>query len=349
MRKFIGLGVFLACVLLFLLLLLNPFGAMKYSEFEAYAVNMAYSTYGCASIRNNQTSIARLINYTKAIKDMGFKGVGLIEMECFYLDNYLATYLDYLKNESLKVVIYFHWRDFTAPFTFGEPNALYGDFWNPKSFPDNSTKAYKWIEWIENVTKITKNYDNIAFYIVYMPFKKDNCQANFYNQSGYRYFMQLAMNKIKEWDDKPILLGSDGIEIENKTLIGLIPYDLYNISGYAFNYYSRTPNQFCVSCLKDVYDLYQDKIRENLGEGYFFIGEWGYQTVHNYGYGYAESEIKKAELIRETVKGLATLHIKYWSYFAIQDFPSENRDFGLIDSNFKYRESGNVMKEILKG
>lgn len=325
-------------------------GSLNYSEFEPYAVNMAYSTYGCATIKNNETSKERLVKWIDSIQSIGFKGVGVAELECYYMDDYLTDYLDLLQNRNLNVAIYFMWRDFTITnFTFGEPHAILREFWMPKDFPDNSTKAYEWVEWIENITKITKDYSNVQFYFLFMPFRwAGEHEANFENQTGYRFFMQLAVNTIKQWDSKPILLVSDGIEMENKSLIPYIPYDLANISGYGFTFYSRIRNGFSESAFKEMYDLYQSKIDTYLnGSGYLFIPEWGWQTTNFYVYGYCQSENDKVVLLTQTIKTFSKFKIKYWGYFAIQDFPSENADFGLVDDAFNLKQSGIILRELI--
>lgn len=358
-KKLIALGftlgfIILACSLIYIwnAKRITP---LKPSELESYCVNMAYSSNNhCSTIKNNETAQEVLHNWTNLIKDMGFKGVGLAELECYYWDDYLTTYLDYLNESGLKVAVYIMWRDFTINFTFGEPNAIPSDVWKPQDFPDNSTKCEAWISFVDNITEITKNYDNIQFYLLFMPFRWWDWEgkwyeANFSNQSGYKYWMQEVVNTIKANDDKPVILVSDGIEIENSSLIPYLPYGLKNIDGYGFTYYSRTPDDFCESKFNEMVSLYQKNLKDYLdGKGFLWLAEWGYQITNEYGYGRCSSESRKAQLIHETLEAIMKYQIKYFGYFAIQDFPSEKADFGLAYYDFTLKPSGLLMKTILK-
>lgn len=344
---------FMALALILLVCLLIVFIIFpKTSEYKPipYVINMAYSSNGnCCTIRLNETAQEVLRNYIDAIKDLGVKHVGVAELECYYLDGYLGDYLQLLQENGLNASIYFMWRDFTIPvdFSLERTEPFPEDFWKPSGFPDNTTKVETWLQWITNVTEITKNYPNVEFYLLFMPFRwAGDYQANFSNQTYYRLYMQQAVSTIKSIDPKPVILVSDGIEMENQSLIQYIPYDLVNIDGYGFTYYTRTQNQLD-SNLVYMTNLYQDKIKQFLNStGYLFLAEWGWQTTSPPVYGKCEGETQKSRLITETLNTIKDLRIEYFAYFCLQNyFPADNADFGLIYDNFTLKPSGYSFKE----
>ncbi|MEM3700101.1 MAG: hypothetical protein QXL57_04455 [Candidatus Bathyarchaeia archaeon] len=329
---------------------------------ESYIVIMTYSEPEkreelCTSIRLNAAKQQRVRNWISLAKQMGFKGVGVAELECYYLDGYLDEYLRLIDEYGLKAALYIMWRDFTINVSF-EQNAsrpILNEFWMPKDFPDNATKVSAWLSFIKNVTEIAKNHSNVEFYLLFMPFRWQNnatTQANFENYTYYRNYMQQAVDTIKQIDPhKPVLLVSDGIEMENVTLVLLrrIPYDLDGIDGYGFTYYSRAGNCFCRSHFQWVTEFYMGKINEFLGrEGRLFLAEWGWHTSENTSYGYCFNEASKCKLIKETAKAIADFRIRYWGYFSLQDFPSENADYGLAYSDHTLKPSGEIMLKLLK-
>jgi hypothetical protein len=359
----------LLMILLLLASLIQPFIARHYAkplvikDTESYIVIMTYSQpenvlERCTTIRGNETKQGWVRNWLNLAKQMGFKGVGVAELECYYLDGYLDEYLRLIGEYGLKAALYIMWRDFTINVCFAQnaSRPIPNEFWMPKDFPDNTAKVSAWLSFIKDVTEIAKNHSNVEFYLLFMPFRWQNnasTQANFENYSEYRRCMQKAVNTIKRVDpSRPVLLVSDGIEMEDLTLVqlGRIPYDLENIDGYGFTYYSRAENCFCCPHFQWIVEFYSRKIDEFLdGKGYLFLAEWGWQTNNIGVYGYCHSEARKCELVKETVKAIADLRIKYWGYFSMQDFPPENATFGLAYPNYTLKPSGEVMQKLLKG
>ncbi|MEM0096654.1 MAG: hypothetical protein QW660_08505 [Candidatus Bathyarchaeia archaeon] len=331
-------------------------------ETESYIVIMTYSQpekleERCTTIRLNSTKQRWIRNWLSLAKQMGFKGVGVAELECYYLDGFLDEYLRLIGEYGLKAALYIMWRDFTINVSFEQnaPRPIPNEFWMPKDFPDNSTKVSAWLSFIRNVTEIAKNHQNVEFYLLFMPFKWGNdatTQANFENSTYYRNYMQHAVNIIKQTDpDKPVLLVSDGIEIENVNLAlrGLIPYNLEGINGYGFTYYNRAKNRFSRPLFQWITEFYRRKIDEFLGgKGYLFLAEWGWQTSNKEVYGYCLEEASKCALIEETTQAISDFHIQHWGYFSLQDFPSENATFGLAYLNFTLKPSGKIMQKLLK-
>jgi hypothetical protein len=345
--------IFLACLIVVVVLLpqikIWMLNLLPISEMESHIIILTYSQDGCKTIRLNETKQQWVKNWVSLAKSIGFKSIGVAELECYYLDDYLTDYLNLIREENLKASIYIYWRDFTLNVSIGH---FIEDFWKPIQFPDNATKCSKWIEWIQNVTLITKDYDNIEFYLLFLPFRWAGAyQANFYNYSGYYFWMQQAVNAIKSIDnDTPVLLVSDGIELEDENLTEYIPYGLENIDGYGFTYYSRTMNYFNESIFNDYVKFYKQKLKQHFKDGgYLCLAEWGYQTNNTYVYGYCSGENKKSELIKQTLNAISYNQIKYWGYFAIQDFPSEQAEWGLAYFNYTLKPSGETMKELLKG
>jgi len=350
LKQFVGLAFFiLACALFVAFIPPNPFGSLNASKLNSYVVIMTYSQDQCKTIRLNATKQQWVENWIALAKDMGFKGVAVAELECYYLDGYLENYLQLINGLGLKATVYFMWRDFTIPVSF-DVNAsrpINSDFWKPEGFPDNSTKCQAWINWIHNVTLVTRNYPNIEFYLLFMPFRwAGSYQADFYNYTGYRYWMQEAVNTIKELDARPVLLVSDGIELEDPELANYVPYDLNGIDGYGFTYYSRTYDNFYASRFEEYFKFYQSKNKQ-FQHGHLFLAEWGWQTTANI-YGQCANENRKCELINETVRAITSLGIENFAYFCLQDFPSENADWGLAYYNFTLKPSGETLKQILK-
>lgn len=348
-KQFVGMAFFLlGCVLL--IAYFSNIPLRHISQLNSYIVIMTYSQDQCKTIRLNETKRQWVQNWVTLAKDMGFKGVGLAELECYYLDGYLEDYLQLLNESGLKVAIYFMWRDFTIPVSFElDAEPIDPNFWKPEGFPDNSTKCEAWIDWIHNVTLITKNYANVEFYLLYMPFRwNGDYQANFYNSTGYRYWMQNAVNTIKEIDARPVLLTSDGIELEDSELSYYIPYDLDGIDGYGFTYYSRTYDNFYASRFEEYFNFYQSKMKQ-YNHQYLFLAEWGWQTNPESSnlYGSCSSENRKCTLINQTLNEIYDLGIKNFAYFCLQDFPSENAEWGLAYYDFTLKPSGETMKQRL--
>ncbi|MEM3783483.1 MAG: hypothetical protein QXY88_00415 [Candidatus Bathyarchaeia archaeon] len=152
---------------------------------ESYIVIMTYSqpedeTERCTTIRLNATKQQWVRNWLSLAKQMGFKGVGVAELECYYLDGYLDEYLRLIDEYGLKAALYIMWRDFTINVSFEQnaPRPIPNEFWMPKGYPDNETKVEAWLSYIENVTEIAKNHSNVEFYLLFMPSDGETMQRH---------------------------------------------------------------------------------------------------------------------------------------------------------------------------
>ena len=323
----------------------------NFKSLDNYVVIMAYSQQQCETISKNTTAQEMLKNWTVLAKNMGFKGVGLAEYECYWLDGYLKNYLDLLYNESFDVAVYYMWRDFTVNvnFSLNAPRPIDWRFWSPQGFPDNITQVNAWLNVLGNFTKATRNYPNVKYYLLYMPFRWYNAtgvlQANL-TSPNYKKAIQAAVDRIRSVDSlTPILLASDGIELEIPEAKNYLPYDVKGIQGYAFTYYSRTYDNFFPNRLKEYVDFYKS-IAFKYGHDKLFLAEWGWETTAKI-YGQCSSETRKSSLLKETFKTISDCGIKSDAYFCIQDFPSENADWGLAYYNYTLKPSGKVMMNML--
>lgn len=329
---------------------------LKIKKLESYVHIMAYTQIGGSSIRTNASAQEMLIGWVRLAKDMGFKGIAVNEYELYLLDDYLDDYLQLIQQNNLYAAICILWRDWSINVSIGN---IDWHFWWTSDFPNNSTKCQLWINVVKNLVNITRKYPNVKYYLVYYPFRwwygsGQYKEANLQNSTGYKYWMQKVVDAIRELDDKPILLVSDGIEMELNNW-EILPYDIEGINGYGFTYFSKTPNELNETALKQYVNFYREKISTHLkGKGKLFLAEWGWHTKGAAGpYGGCESEKRKCELIKETLKAICEMQIAEdpasmpHSYFAIQDFGPENADWGLAYYNQTLKPSGEALKKLL--
>jgi hypothetical protein len=336
-----------------------------YKALSSYVAMAPYSWEGGAeSISQNSTREDAVENFTLLAKQMGFHGIAIHNVELFYLDHYLATYLDLLRAQSLDTAIYISFRDFTYTFSFSPDNtSIPSQFWNVSGFPNNNTQVQLYLNMIDNITQITKSYnDIIKFYLVYYPWdwaNLDASTANLVNSSALynECFQEAISNVAKNAGDVPVMPISDMIETVPEA-VDYIPYNLTGISGYAFDFYSHTNNtlnQNGDDSLEWYVNFWNDTVKTYLnGNGTLFFAEWGWNTRGNARDGICTDEESKAELIEEELKDICLEQptdrgCMPFTYCFLHDFPPENADWGLAYWNCTLKPSGEMMQRLLRG
>jgi hypothetical protein len=336
-----------------------------YKALSSYVAMAPYSWEGGAeSISQNSTREDAVENFTLLAKQMGFHGIAIHNVELFYLDHYLATYLDLLRAQSLDTAIYISFRDFTYTFSFGPDNtSIPSQFWNVSGFPNNNTQVQLYLNMIDNITQITKSYnDIIKFYLAYYPWdwaNLDASTANLVNSSALynECFQEAISNVAKNAGDVPVMPISDMIETVPEA-VDYIPYNLTGISGYAFDFYSHTNNtlnQNGDDSLEWYVNFWNDTVKTYLnGNGTLFFAEWGWNTRGNARDGICTDEESKAELIEEELKDICLEQptdrgCMPFTYCFLHDFPPENADWGLAYWNCTLKPSGEMMQRLLRG
>jgi hypothetical protein len=336
-----------------------------YKALSSYVAMAPYSWKGGAeSISQNSTREDAVENFTLLAKQMGFHGIAIHNVELFYLDHYLATYLDLLRAQSLDTAIYISFRDFTYTFSFSPDNThIPSQFWNVSGFPNNNTQVQVYLNMIDNITQITKSYDDIIkFYLVYYPWdwaNLDASTANLVNSSALynECFQEAISNVVKNAGGVPVMPISDMIETVPGA-VDYIPYNLTGISGYAFDFYSHTNNtlnQHGDDSLEWYVNFWNDAVRTYLnGNGTLFFAEWGWNTGGNASDGICTDEESKAELIEEELKDICLEQptdrgCMPFTYCFLHDFPPENADWGLAYWNCTLKPSGVMMQRLLRG
>jgi len=316
----------------------------RQKRYTPYIVTYDYSW-------NNMTPLnkTRFMQNIQQAKDLGFKGIKLCNIECYYAEGYLLEAVRNISKLGLKVIIPFKWFD--ATYNFPYPAVAYQ---NIEDFPDNQTQFEAFLEYVYNVTQLLRDEGNVVWFDIHYPFNWEYTRKAFWAKKimtlGYKVALQEIINKIHEgayWATK-VFLSSELIETyTNYTM----PTDFDGIAGFAFQPYSLTKGSAGTSQLKKQYDFWTTKAKEEgtrLGRTLsVYIGEWGFRTTGYGDHGYATSEDNKCQIIRQMVDYLYDWDI-IWTYFGLLDFPPEAADWGIICNDGTLKPSGVAMKDALK-
>lgn len=332
-----GLGVILSCLILTLGLnfyqtheaLSNP------AKFDVYCAVYPYSYNNMNSL--NETDFTLQLN---KVKEIGFKGVLLWNVECFYDENKLVWVMDKTKELGLNVIIPFDYFNRSNSFPFPS------ETWRKKGF-FNDAELNLYCEYVANVSKIVRSYINFKGYIAYFPFESDTDTNYWYwhdkiDDINYYWRFMRILEAIHLNDGRPIYAGVMLWNAYPLDIYRKLPKDLLYISGFAFQPYNTVVDDIQKDKIKELYVYFK-----NYGNPQ--IGEFGYCTTGIYEHGKASSEQKKGNMIKEFLDYMKILrHEGFVCYFGLTDFPPENADFGLLYANYTLKPSGTALKEWFK-
>jgi hypothetical protein len=334
-----ALGVILSCLVLATCLAYAQNNNLLFlpstskGNIELYCAVYPYSYNGMVSL--NETDFMLQL---EKVKQIGFKGVLLWNVECFYDDGKLKWVMDKAKELGLNVLIPFNY--FNRSYSFPFPS----EAWKQKGF-FNDAELNLYCQYITNVSTIVKSYINFKGYLVYFPYESDTTENYWYwydNISTNNYYWRYVkiMEAIRKVDGHPIypsvmLWSAYPIDIYRK-----LPKNFpYNVEGFAFQPYNTIVDDIQKDKIKEIYDYFK-----NYGNPQ--IGEIGYCTMGIYEHGKASSETKKAQMIKDFLDYVKSLRYDgFICYFGLTDFPPENADFGLVYDDYSLKPSGNAFKQ----
>jgi hypothetical protein len=312
----------------------NNFVTNSPANFSVYCAVYPYSYNNMNPL--NQTDFEMQI---QKAKEIGFKGVLLWNVECFYDDGKLEWIMGLLKNCGLDVVIpvqYFN-RACSLPFP--------SEAWNRKGFMENDEELNLFCEYLTNVSLLVRSYVNFKGWIIYYPFNSTESEFWYWHERiawiSYKWKLQYVIDAIRKASGHPIYLGVELWKEYPQDLYDRLPKDFNFIDGFSFQPYNTIKDDIQKDKIKELY-LYWKKFSKNVQ-----IAEFGYATQNSiYTHGLASTETRKAEMIKEFLNYVKSLGFPdFVSYFGLTDFPPENADFGLIYANYTLKPSGNAMKE----
>jgi len=291
------------------------------------------------------------LNYTRFLEDLdstvelGFRGVKLWNVECFYDEGLLEQVMDDLAARNLSVIIPFRFFDRTYKFNASQIPAMPSQAYDISGFPDNTTQREAFINFVNNVTKIVKSKQNLLFYSIYYPFDATNEAIKLQwiqkiQNWTYSQALQYIIDAIND-TAHPISLVAENWD-ENPFLIyDKLPYNLTGFSTFGIQPYSITLDNINGSKIIQFYNYFMAKGKT------VYIDEWGFHTNAALSYGLASNEANKSRLIKEFVDFTRNWKI-VWCYFGLHDDVPSGIDFGLVDADYQLKESGEAMKEALQ-
>lgn len=304
------------------------------AKFDVYCAVYPYSYNGMSPLNTSDFEIQ-----LDKVKEIGFKGVLLWNVECFYDENKLVWVMTKTKEKGLDVIVPFNYfnRTYNFPFT--------SEAWKQKGF-FNDAELNLYCEYVANVCKIVRSYINFKGYIVYFPYESDTSENYWYwydkiDDVDYYWRFMHVLDAIHQNDGRPIYAGVMLWSAYPLDIYRKLPKDLLYVQGFAFQPYNTIVDDIQKDRIKEFYDYFK-----NCGNPQ--IGEFGYCISGIYEHGKASSENRKAEMIKEFLDYLKILrHNGFVCYFGLTDFPPENADFGLVNIDYSLKSSGNAIKEWL--
>jgi hypothetical protein len=301
------------------------------SQFDLYCAVYPYSYNNMTSLDQNDFRIQ-----IQKVKEIGFKGVILYNIECFYDENKLTWVMDLLKNEGLNVIAHIDYFNRTYNFPFPS------EAWNKKGF-FNDAELNLFNQYLTNVSEILRDYVNFKGYIVYFPYESniDNYWFWYNKIDTLDYYWRYVhiLEAIRQKDGHPIWSGVMLWSAYPLDIYGKLPKNLIYNSGFAIQPYNTIIDDVQKDKIKEIYNYFKPY-------GEVQIGEFGFCTQGIYEHGKASSEDKKASMIKDFLNYIKTLnHNGFVNYFGLTDFPPENADFGLIYADYSLKPSGIALKQ----
>lgn len=283
---------------------------------------------------------------------MNFRGVALAGLEFFVDDGLLENAINACEARNLKIQLYFPmWIDRTYLLLYPNGTAT-GNYylsatWSMDGFPDNTTQVNAFLDFVGNVSRTASSH-NIEQYVVFYPFdyaKPDDWKIRT-TTSEYRQTLQQIINKVREFDQiHKIILVSDNVE-NHFGLWDILPYNLTNVDGFGFCYYSEEIDQLQETNLTQVYEFYANQSRM-YAKGMVSIAEWGFKTHGKWEHGLTSNETMKCQLIKRFIDLVHSWDVS-WTYFTLTDWEVESSaDWGLINKDLTLKLSGETIKQKL--
>lgn len=304
------------------------------SHFDVYCAVYPYSYNGMNSL--NETDFEIQLD---KVKEIGFKGVLLWNVECFYDDDKLAWVMDEAKERGLNVIIPIQYFNRTYNFPFPS------EAWNRKGFIENNAELQLFNDYLTNVSLIVRGYINFKAWIVYYPF--NSSESEFWNwhaavaTSGYKWKFQSMIDAIRKASGHPLYVAAELWKEYPQDVYDHLPKDLNWIDGFAFQAYNTIEDDIQKDKVKELYNYWR-KFSKTVQ-----IAEFGYATHSDvYFHGLASNEESKANMITDFLDYIQYLgHNGFACYFGLTDFPPENADFGIVNGDYSLRLSGQKLKE----
>ncbi|MEM2936380.1 MAG: hypothetical protein QW231_04290 [Candidatus Bathyarchaeia archaeon] len=347
---FIKIGILIGIVVIAYILITSAFSnfiKQSYPKEKKYTPYISTYDYSW----NNMTPLnkTRFMENIQQAKDLGFKGIKLCNIECYYAEGYLLEAVRNISKLGLKVIIPLKWFD--ATYSFPYPAVAYQ---NIEGFPDNQTQLETFLKYVYNVSYLLRDETNIVWFVIHFPFNWEYTRKAFWAKKimtlEYKVALQQIINEVRRgaFATTKIFLTSELIEIyTNYTM----PTDFDNIAGFGFQPYSLKRGNIDTDQLNTQYKYWRsvaDKEGKRLGRTLeVYIDEWGFRTKGNGDHGYATDEANKVQLIREMVDYLYDWNI-VWTYFGLLDFPPEAADWGIVYDDGILKPSGLVMRDLLR-
>jgi hypothetical protein len=295
----------------------------------------------------------RPLNYTRFLEDLdtiaelGFKGVKIWNVECFYDQGLLGQVMDDLAARNLSAIIPIRFFDRTYKFNPSQTPSMPPKAYDISGFPDNTTQKQAFVDFVNNVTKTVKNKPNLLYYSIYYPFNGTNDTTKQQwtlkiQSSAYSQALQSIINAIRQNDTShPICLVAENWGADTFSIYDKLPYSITGFSKFGIQPYSTVPDSIDGSRIIQFCNYFIAKGKA------VYIDEWGFHTTTTLPYGRASSEGDKSSLIEEFVNFTHNWKIT-WCYYGLHDNMPTGVDFGLVDSTNQMKDSGQAMKEALQ-
>jgi hypothetical protein len=188
------------------------FKDILHPECDLFCAVYPYSSWNGMAPLNQ----AEFRQHVGIIKEVGFKGVLLWNLECFYDENLLDWSMELCRNESLEVLIPIQYFNRSENFPF--PTFT----WAREGFMTSDTELNVFADYLGNVSEIVRNHTNFRGYIFYYPFNSSN--LSYWEKQivkpEYAQRLRFLISSLK--DDSPLWLsvelwkGNKSIEVYEK-------------------------------------------------------------------------------------------------------------------------------------
>jgi len=294
------------------------------------------------------------LNYTRfledldTIVDLGFKGVKLGNVECFYDEGWLEQAMDDLAARNLSVIIPFRFFDRTYKFNASQTPSMPPEAYSISGFPNNAIQVQAFINFVNNVTNIVKNKPSLLQYSIYYPFDatnettKQQWAQKIQNWTYSKTLQSIITDGIMKNDTShPICLVAENWGEDTFSIYDKLPYNITGFFMFGIQPYSATVDDIDGTRITQFYNYFIARGKP------VYIDSWGFHTNATLVYGQASNEENKSRLVREFVNFTQNWKI-IWCYFGLHDNLPSGIDFGLVDANNELKSSGEAMKVALQ-
>ena len=266
----------------------------------------------------NQTRFSQLC---QVAEEIGFSGVLLWGIECFYEEKLVTFALEECASHNLEVIIPLRYLDRSYSFPF------VSETYNYDTFFTSQAKVDLYSEFLSNVSALAVQEPNFRGWIYYYPYAEE--YKDQLNSIDYKHRVQGCISSLK--DGKPVYVGAElWGGADSMELYDMLPKNLMGVKGAVIQVYNFETDIIPYNFIRQNADYWRSHF------DFVLVGEWGVSTTNKlYPHGLASSEHNKAQMVAD-----------YLNFF--YDWDCVACYFGLINSStYALNEAGRNFQAVL--